>query len=313
MMRPFAFCLFLATLAASCTSDSVNGPPVAKITVCHVSGTIGTLIQVDPGELAVHKSQGDYVAVLSVDPKNTPGDSIHFTRITDAVNAVRAGRILRGELTTAACRITIAVSEGTYAGSVAESQNAAFEKFPIVIDVPDVTISGATVMMTNALGRAIGISGSPVSTLAPNPALIVEGGSSSQQGVSEEIFVVNGHPTGSRGDGAVIEGFVFQTGRSLTDTITGGQGVLSMRVSGLVVRGNRFEGGFTEAVDLRASSATVEKNYLIGPGNACDICVAGPGDFVVKDNNLAGPGGIPGILVTPATVLPVPSIMEQYT
>jgi hypothetical protein len=254
MIRPLAFCLFLTTLAASCTTDSVSAP-VAQITVCHVSGTTGTLTQINVTDLASHKSHGDYVAALSVDPTNTPGDSIHFTRVTDAVNAVRAGRILRGELTAAACRVTITVAAGTYAGSAADSPNPKFEKFPIVIDVPDVTVSGATVMNTSASGRATGVAASsPASTFAPSPALIVEGGSSSQQGVSEEIFVVNGHPAGSRGDSAVIEGFVFQTGRSLTDTTTGGQGVLSMRVNGIVIRGNRFEGGFTEAIDLRASS-----------------------------------------------------------
>jgi hypothetical protein len=78
-----------------------------------------------------------------------------------------------------------------------------------------------------------------------------------------------------------------------------------LRVHDLIVRGNRFEAGFSESVDLRASGGRVERNHLGGGGGTCDICLAGPGDYAAEGNRLLA-GGIPGILVVPATGLRVP-------
>src|SRR6185503_6270558 len=102
---------------------------------------------------------------------STVGDSIHFTRITDAVNTVRAGRITRGELTSALCRITIQVAPGTFTGAYGQSSDATKETYPIVIDVPDVTLKGAMVMQVDAAGRATGVAQTgDVTTFAPSPA-----------------------------------------------------------------------------------------------------------------------------------------------
>jgi hypothetical protein len=300
-------CLSLVT---ACSPDSVN-EPVTTVSICHISGTTGVIEDINLADLPEHKKHGDYVARLDVDKLNTTGDSIHFRRITDALEVARAGRIKRSELSTAACRITIDAVPGILRGSTATSPDPLFEKFPLVIDVPDVTLRGAFKMQVDAAGRATGTGlGSDATTFAPTPALVVIGGADSQAGVSEEIIVVNAHPTGSKGDRAVIEGFIFQSGHAATDTVSGGQGILSMRVQDLTVRGNRFEGRFTEDVDLRASSGIVERNHLSGVGAACDICLAGPGTYTARDNRLLS-GGIPGIFVTPATLLPVPSVIEQ--
>ncbi len=280
-----------------------------RLSVCHVSGGTGTIMEIQLTDLPEHKSHGDYATTLVVDRLSTVGDSIHFTRVTDAVNVARDGRITRGELTKAACRITIQVAPGTFKGSVAESPDPTFERYPIVIDVPDITLKGSMVMQVDAGGRATGAAlAGDVTTLTASPVLVVE-----PSLLSQPILIVNGHPEGARGDGAVIEGFLFQTGRIASDTTIGGQGVLSLRVTGLVVRGNRFEGNFSETLDLRATSAIVEKNYLTGRGNTCDICLAGPGEYIARDNRLVGPGGIPGIVSVPATLIPVPSMVEQWT
>jgi len=302
----------LVILVAACSGDA-SGPSGPQISVCHVDGSVGTVTDIFLSELASYKSHGDYATALYVDPRNTAGDSIHFTRITDALAVARAGRVARGELAKAACRITISVASGSLPGSTAVSTDPAFELFPFVIDVPDITVQGALKMQLDGNGRATGIGeGGDATIFAPNPALVVAG-ASSQVASSEPIFIVNAHPTGSRGDGAIIEGFVFRSGRDSTVAVNGGQGVLSMRVRGLVVRGNKFENGFTESVDLRASSAIVERNHFSGRANACDICISGPGDFIVRDNRLIGPGGLPGILSTPVTILPVPTVVEQFT
>ncbi len=308
---PFATALIAFSIA--CNASDSSGPSGALISVCHLQGSAGAVTDIFLSQLAEHKSHGDYLARLDVSPSSTPGDSIHFIRITDALAAARAGRLARGETDKAACRITIAAPAGTLRGSTSPSSDPTLERFPLMIDVPDITLKGALKMQVDAAGRATGSSeGGTVTTLAPAPALIVTGGSS-QGGVSEELVVVNGTTAGPKGYGAVIEGFVFQSGRGADVTPVGGQGILALRVSGLVVRGNRFEGGFTESIDLRATSALVERNHLSGLGGSCDVCLAGPGDYAARDNRILGKGGIPGITVTAPVLLPVPEVIEQYT
>ena len=306
--------LALVVLLGGCSPDDPSGPLGPKVSVCHVSGSSGAVTDIFQSELAEHRSHGDYVTRLEVDRLNATGDSIHFTRMTDALAVARAGRVSRGELEKAACRITISAAPGTLRGSTTQSSDPSFELFPLVIDVPDITLKGALKIQVDPAGRATGVAeAGDVTTFTPVPALAVVGGGGSQQGVSEEIIVVNAHPNGSKGNGAVIEGFVFQSGRAVDATTVGGQGVLSMRVIDLVIRGNRFEGGFTETLDLRASSAIVERNHLSGLGGSCDICLAGPGAYIARDNRVLGKGGIPGITVVPAVRLPVPAIVEQFT
>lgn len=312
MFRSITVAVSLSIVAA-CSSDRASGPDIL-VSVCEMNGSAGTVTDIRLADLASHKTHGDYIATMIVDPASTVGDGIHFRRVTDALDAARSGRISRSELTSAACRITIQVAPGTFKGSVAASTDPLMERYPIVIDVPDITLKGAANMMLDGADRATGAAeGNATTILTASPALIVEDGKGGTiANLSEPLIIVNAHPQGSSGDGAVIQGFFFQAGRAASDTATGGQGILTMRVKGLSFVGNRFEGGFTEAVDLRASSANVEKNYVVGHGNTCDICLAGPGDYAARDNHLEGPGGIPGILVVPATLIPVPSIVEQY-
>lgn len=307
------FATTLMALALACGASDSSGPSGPLISVCHLQGSVGAVTDIFLSQLAEHKSHGDYLARLEVSPSSTPGDSLHFIRITDALEAARAGRIARGETDRSACRITIAASAGTLKGSTAPSADPMFERFPLVIDVPDITLKGALKMQVDAAGRATGASeGGEVTTLSPTPALIVTGGGS-QAGVSEELIIVNSKPAGPKGNGAVIEGFVFQSGRGADVTPVGGQGILALRVSDLVIRGNRFDGGFTESIDLRASSALLERNHLSGLGGSCDICLAGPGDFIARGNRILGRGGIPGITVSPTVLLPVPETVEQFT
>jgi hypothetical protein len=183
-------------------------------------------------------------------------------------------------------------------------------RLPLVIDVPDVTLKGALEMRIDRGGRATGLGETErglevVSTILPSPAVMT------QNSLSEPIVVVNGHPGGFQGNGAIIEGFAFQSGHVGVDASFGGVAILSLRVRDLVVRGNRFEAEFSQSVDLRASSARVDRNHLSGTEDTCDLCFAGPGDYGVTGNRLLA-GGIPGILVTPTTLLPVPTMVEQY-
>lgn len=312
-LPPAVAAMAAVLLVAGCRPDSATVPAGPVVSACHFAGSVGAPTDIPLADLATHKSHGDYVTRLEVSSTATTGDSMHFRRLTDAVDAVRAIRIAHNESDKAACRVVIAVAPGVLPGSTSASADPSFERFPFVIDVPDITVKGALRMQLDADGRATGIGdGGETTTFAPSPALVV-GPGGAQVSSSEPIFIVNAHPNGSKGDGAVIEGFVFRSGRDSTVLVNGGVAVFAMRVRDLVVRGNKFENGFTEPVDLRASSAVVERNHLSGRSNSCEICISGPGDYAVRDNRLMGPGGLPGIFATPTQILPVPTVVEQYT
>jgi hypothetical protein len=127
---------------------------------------------------------------------------------------------------------------------------------------------------------------------------------------AEPLIIVNGHPDGSHGDGAVIEGFVLQSGNTAVGAVVGGNAVWAMRAQRLVVRGNQIEGGFAEPVELRASVGRVERNFLKGLGGSCALCMFGPGDYEVVANRQGGLSGRLGILVFPTISAAVPTGVE---
>jgi len=302
-----------ASPLASCTRDvptePAHGSPapgldaaVGGVALCHLPSG-GEILEVAAPALAAHLSHGDYLTTLYVSHEaGQPTDGAHFASIAQALAAARATRLARGELRSAACRVTIAVAAGTYQGA-AGAAAAGLESFPLIVDVPDITLRGALNMGLDGAGRATGeATGTGITTLTPvDPLPIVDD-------ASTPIIIANAHPTGSAGNGLTVEGFVFQSGHD-PDEDAGGQGVLSVRATGLTVRGNRFESGFTESIDLRAGSGDVVQNHLAGTAGTCDICLAGPGSFRASGNRLLA-GGIPGIVVSSPVGLPVPSGVE---
>ncbi len=311
-----AFLGVVATAALLISCSDATAPTGEKLSICHISGTTGSLAEIRASALPEHRSHGDYVARLVVDKQSSAiGDSVHFSRIGDAIASARAIRIARNETTTASCRITIAVAPGVFQGSIKESSDPAFERLPLVLDVPDLTLLGSFVMPVDQKGRAMGTGSStiPTTTLVASPGLIsILGMGNVLLKQAEALVVVNAHPNGPRGDGVVIEGFVFQSGNAGASALLGGQAVFGMRAQRLVIRGNQFESNFTESLELRAMTATLDRNYVKGLGGSCGFCLFGPGDYQVINNRDVGPGGIPGILIWPAILLAVPPMVEQY-
>lgn len=302
---------FLAACTASegvAGAERVTSPQestaVAKVAICHTPRALPTILNVAWQALPAHLAHGDYVTTLTVDQATTGADGLHYRRITDALDAARVGRLNRGELQSAACRITIAVPKGIFSGT-SEPASPDVERFPLVVDVPDITLRGATVMAIDGWHRPTGAAVDSIETvLAPLAPLPPSGGASTP------IVLANGHPDGSAGNGLIVEGFVFQSGPN-PPTNGAGQGVFSIRVSRLAIRGNRFERGFTESIDLRASSADVEQNHLAGTAGSCDICFAAPGQYRAVSNRLLA-GGVPGITTSAVVGLPLPAGVEAY-
>lgn len=310
-------CLGLALGLAACTSDvptsnefrstsDAASAPNGTVAVCHKPGVADTILRIDASALPAHLAHGDYITTLLVSHEPAqPADGIHFGRIGDALDAARAERMARGELTSAFCRITILVADGTYRGTAVSAASADIEQFPMIVDVPDITLRGALVMGLDDAGRATGTGVGPAaSTLTPVEPMPV------RNGVSIPIIVDNAHPNGSAGNGLVIEGFVFQSGHD-PQVDAGGQAILGLRTTGLTIHGNRFEGGFTESIDLRGLTGDVMQNHLSGTAGTCDICFAGPGNYRGEGNRLLA-GGIPGITVDGPVGLGVPDGVEPF-
>ena len=309
-------CLGAVAILTSCASDSrtISAPArpnltshssSEKVAICHKPESGGDILEVGAPALTAHLAHGDYVTTLRVSHSGGQSDDgVHFNRIGDALTAARDGRLARGELTSAACRITIVASAETYQGTVS-LQASGIERFPLIVDVPDITLRGALAMGLDNAGRATGAgTGDAETTLSPVEPLPVIAG------VSTPIIIANAHPGGSAGHGLVVTGFVFESGHDAR-VASGGQGVLSVRAERLVVRGNRFGTGFTESIDVRSGSGAVEQNYLggIAGTGTCDVCLAGPGRFTATGNHLLA-GGIPGMVVSGVISVPVPSGVE---
>lgn len=319
-LRPHALgicCLGLALAASSCSSDVLTSEQSRRATadlstadtvwICHLPGIANTIEAIPAPSVAPYLAAGDYITTLFVsrDP-GQPADGAHFRRISDALTAARTGRLARGEQVSAGCRITIIVADGVYQGTAVSTPSGDVEQFPIVVDVPAITLRGALVMGVDAAGRATGQGVGPASsTLTPLEPLPVIGG------VSTPIIIANAHPGGSAGNSLIVQGFVLQSGHNPA-VDAGGQGVFGARITGLTIFGNRFEAGFTESIDLRSVTAQLVTNHLAGTAANCDMCLAGPGAYQVVGNTLLA-GGIPGILVAGSVGLGVPNGVEPLT
>ena len=298
-------CGDLPTLSPT-TAAASAAASAGEADVCHQPGEGGRILGIGLPALADHLRHGDYVSTLLVSHDAVAaGDGVHFATVGAALAAAAASRAAAGELTAGACRITIHVEAGTYLGTVG-TPSGTLEHFPLVVDVPDITLRGALVMALDDDGRATGESTTGEETvLAPvEPLPFVNL-------LSTSIIDANAHPGGSAGNGLVVEGFVFQSGNPPLVAPGSGQAMLSVRATGLTIRGNRVEGGFTESFDLRAGSADVVQNHLSGTAGTCDVCLAGPGTYTAYGNRLLA-GGIPGIGATPTVSLPVPPGVEPY-
>jgi hypothetical protein len=318
--RAFAFLAAIAA-AAPIVSCAAPGEPIPMptgelLTVCHTAGATNSLMEIHASQLPEHRLHGDYVARLLVDKKSVGAtDSIHFSRITDALAVARAGRIARNELSAAPCHVTIAVGPGLFLGSFGGSADTTFERFPLVIDVPEVTLQGSFVMPVDENGRAAGATSfaptNPPTTIAARPGLISINTGNALDKYAQPLIVVNGHPDGPRAEGIVIERFIFQSGNEAPGAVVGGNAVWAMRAKWLLVRDNQIEGGFSEPIEMRASVGRIERNYLTGRGGSCALCVFGPGDYEVISNRQTGFANRLGVLVFPTIFAAVPPGVEQ--
>lgn len=315
---PLALSGATALLLVACRSDAptMTAPSMAlaarssaeKLTVCHINEDgAGSLKSLPASALRGHIGHGDYTVDWEVDKTADFTDESHFLRITDALAAADSTRRAHGEKLSAFCRITITVGPGTYQGAFEASSVLTDERLPLLIRVPDLTVTGGLRMSLDASNRATdqSLSEADVTTLAPNRAMV-------NTPKLDAMIVVTYAADGYAGNGITINGFAFASGQPAGSTTNGGYGIFSMQVKDLVVSGNRFAPLIHTAIDLRATSATVQRNHARGLGASCGFCFAGPGNYQVRDNTVVN-GVRVGMFFVPVIGVAVPAVVTQYT
>jgi len=202
-----------------------------------------------------------------------------YWRITDAVNRARddrqTGAIPAGET------IVIHVAPGTYTGSYNPPGSARqMELLPIVLNMPNVVMSGATVLALDARGLATGIvPGTPETILTSTNALATK----------QMLVAIISTTDGETGDNVTITGFSFDQPQS-AQSGQYGTSVFADHVSGLAMRGNWLRNA-SRQVDVRFSSGTLEGNLMTDSPNAIGAFIAAgstsyPAQVIVRTNRM---------------------------
>ncbi|HTL54322.1 MAG TPA: hypothetical protein VL361_01530 [Candidatus Limnocylindrales bacterium] len=183
-----------------------------------------------------------------------------YWRITDAVNRARSDR--QGATIPAGETIVIHVAPGTYIGSYSPPGSARqMELLPIVLNMPNVILNGATVLALDALGLPTGLApGTPETILASSDPL----GSPMQT-----LLAIISTTDGGTGNNVTVTGFSFD--QPLADHF--GTSIFADHVSGFVIRGN-WTRNAGKQVNIRFSSGTLDGNLVTDSPNGVGIYIA---------------------------------------
>ena len=180
--------------------------------------------------------------------------ALPYVRITDAVG--RARQLRQGGAIRLRERIMIHVAAGNYVGTFNPNpldNNGNKEVLPILLNVPNLTLAGATVLDHDALGLPTGPSNGPQSKLSP---------SNSTDGEHQALVLICRTADGSVGNGVTVTGFTFDAAGSIA--------VLVDRVANFAVLDNAFLHANFGTI-TRLSSGIVDGNFYfncigVGPG-----------------------------------------------
>jgi hypothetical protein len=204
-----------------------------------------------------------------------------YRRITDAVVRARAERT-SGTIPSNK-RIRIHVAPGTYIGSfdpIALQNHPEYEVLPIILNVPQLAVLGATVLVRDERGLP--------TAAAPEGETIFEPDRSLDQ--SQNLFLVTRTTDGAVGDGVTIEGFVLDgKGEVRYPNLP----VFVDRVSDFRIANNLIQHG-SFGVTTRLASGTIEGNLLMQNAEAGAVATGGsiaqPARVLVYANRVTGNG-----------------------
>ena len=196
-----------------------------------------------------------------------------YARITDAVS--RARQLRERATVPLRERIVIHVAAGTYHGSFDPkklAENPQIEVLPIILNVPNLTLSGTTSLDVDARGIPTDIRGGPKTTLTSSDVRLFDTG--------HVLILITRTSDGGVGNRVTITGFNFKQNLGNTDYILTG-GIFVDRVSDFVIRGNAFA-HTPHGLVTRLASGVVEGNLF-----TCDLFGA-----VISGGSIAQPAQV---------------------
>lgn len=196
---------------------------------------------------------------LYVDKAAAPGGDgsklAPFRRITDAVNYVRGFPL--GE------RLEIKVKPGTYIGRYSNT-DPNLEDLPIIIDIPNLKLTGSISMLTDESGLPTGeIKPETNTMLIASPALLA----------NQSLLIITPSVDPSfRRLGVEVSRFSFNGGYSTRPTpVLFGTGISVERVQDFTIRNNYVTGWAEVGIRTRASSGKIQGNYISKVGSGTVI------------------------------------------
>jgi hypothetical protein len=204
---------------------------------------------------------GEDLYVDAAAPPNGDGSPTNpYWRITDAVDRTRDDR--QNAVIPASETIVIHVAPGTYLGSYSPPGSATqMELLPIVLNMPNVVLSGATVLAVDGRGLPTGIvPGTPETILTSVEPL----------GAPIQMLVAIITTTdGEAGNNVTVTGFSFDQPFS----VHYGTAVFADHVSGFAIRGNWMRNAGKQ-INSRFASGIIEGNFVTDSPNGAGIYLA---------------------------------------
>jgi len=155
------------------------------------------------------------------------------------------------------------------------------ELLPIVVNMPNVVLSGATVLALDARGLPTGIvPGTPETILT----------STDQLATKQMLVAIISTTDGGTGNNVTITGFSFDQPQSAAQSDQYGSSLFADHVSGLAIRGNWLRNA-PRQVDIRFSSGALEGNLMTdSPDGVGAFIAAGsasyPAQVIVRTNRM---------------------------
>jgi len=200
-----------------------------------------------------------------------------YARITDAVE--RARQFRQAGVIPASEAIVVHVAPGTYMGSYdSPGSNKRLELLPIVLNVPNVVLSGATALALDAQGLPTGI--------APGTAETILASTDPLASRLQTLVAIVSTTDGGVGNDVTVTGFTLEQPES--DHF--GNSVYADHVSGFAIRGNRFRHAGIQFKSIYSSGA-LEQNLISESPNGPGALVAGgsgeyPAQVTVRLNRI---------------------------
>src|SRR5579871_3008621 len=206
-------------------------------------------------------AEGEDLYVNASAPSNGSGTaSSPYWRITDAVVRARSDR--QNSVIPLSETITIHVASGTYTGSFSAS-GPQLEALPIVINVPNLVLQGATTLTLDSSGLPTGPADKAAQSIIRSKDELKD--------LATGLVIITHTTDGGAGDAVTMAGFTL-------NAAGGYHGIVADHVSQFTLAGNLVSGGYLN-VYSRATSGTIAGNLLSNSSTVGCLCEGGTGLF----------------------------------